>query len=64
MELETMFPICPARPLKGFPVQDDALSIKPGSDQTVRVKVNKETHEVRFDAESENEVTVTIKPKD
>ena len=42
---------------------DDVLSIKPGVDQTVKVKVNKETHEVKYDAETEQEVTVTIKPK-
>lgn len=46
-----------------LPVNNDDLLIEPGTDQTVRVKVNKQTHEVRFDNETEDEVTVTIKPR-
>lgn len=39
------------------------LNISQGTSQTVSVKVNKATHEIRFTDETESEVIVVIAPK-
>ena len=38
------------------------LTIIPNPDQIVRVKVNKQTHEIGYEPENEHEVTVIVKP--
>lgn len=45
-----------------YRANDPELTVTPNEDQIVRVKVNKQTHRVRFDSETENEVTVAIEP--
>lgn len=37
--------------------------LTPASDCTVRVQVNKATHEIVYGGESEGEVTLVVKPK-
>lgn len=40
------------------------LTISPNDDQSVTINVNKETHRIKFEGESEHEVTVRIEPKE
>jgi hypothetical protein len=44
-------------------VEDDPLFIVPSPKQEVRVTVSKREHEIRFDGETEHDVTVIIRPK-
>lgn len=57
----------PSGPLDPYPqpgANNRELVITPDVQQTIRVRVNKSTHQIAYDAESEYQVVVAVKPKE
>lgn len=53
-------------PVSGIPNNEQLpeLNIKPGPNQTVRIRISKQTHGYpRYENESEHETTLVINPK-